>query len=109
MEKKERLTGQACFHSQLAAEKAIKAGLVFLKVKFPLDHNLKRLSSLYPKDWAAMLQKSNLTLLSNWAVDSRYYNTANKPSVGQAQEAYQQAKTVVAAIEQFLEKAGVSL
>ncbi|MBE9064647.1 HEPN domain-containing protein [cf. Phormidesmis sp. LEGE 11477] len=109
MEKQGKLTGQACFHSQLAAEKAIKASLIFLEIKFPLDHNLTRLSNLLPADWAYLVQQNDLNMLSDWAVNGRYYNTTSKPSIGQAQEAYRQAKAVVSVMKKSLEEAGLPL
>lgn len=39
-------TQQICFLSQQTAEKAIKAGLIFLQIEFPFVHNLDHLRDL---------------------------------------------------------------
>ena len=42
---------QSCFQAQQAAEKAIKAVLVFLQTEFPFTHDLDRLRALLPDGW----------------------------------------------------------
>ena len=42
----------ACFHSQQAAEKALKGVLVHLGIDFPKSHSLDRLVALMPSDAA---------------------------------------------------------
>ena len=42
------LVGPACFHSQQAAEKALKAALVLERIEFPYVHDLLRLRNLVP-------------------------------------------------------------
>ena len=39
-----------CFHAQQAAEKALKAVLVFRSVPFPKTHNIRTLMDLLPED-----------------------------------------------------------
>ena len=101
-EKGQHLTGQICFHSQLAAEKAIKAGLTFLDIQFPLIRDLVKLRQLLPSDWDSLPDTEALTVLSEWAKKGRYVQTATLPSIGQSEEAYRQAKAVVTAIEKAL-------
>jgi HEPN domain-containing protein len=62
-----------CFHSQQAAEKAIKAILVFKKCKFPKTHNIKHLLDLVDKtgiDVPVKIKKSDQ--LTDYATESRY-------------------------------------
>ncbi|MEM8505548.1 MAG: HEPN domain-containing protein [Cyanobacteria bacterium P01_D01_bin.1] len=108
-EKGQQLTSQICFHSQLAAEKAIKAGLTFLNVEFPLIHNLVKLSNLLPPDWDSLPETEALTVLSEWAVKGRYTRTTTRPSIGQSEEAYRQAKAVIEAITKELNDRKFSL
>ncbi len=42
------VVGPACFHSQQAAEKALKAALVLEGIEFPYVHDLTRLRNLLP-------------------------------------------------------------
>jgi HEPN domain-containing protein len=44
--RKEILPEQACFHAQQAAEKALKAVLLFKRIEFPLVHDLETLVEL---------------------------------------------------------------
>ena len=44
-------SSQVCFLSQQAAEKAIKAALIFLGIEFPFSHDLDRLRELLTEDW----------------------------------------------------------
>ncbi len=102
-------TSQVCFHSQLAAEKAIKAGLLFTEGAFPLIHDLVKLRQFLPEDWTSLPPKADLKVLSLWSIDGRYPSLKSEPSVGEAEEAYQQAKAVISAIEKELRKRGISL
>ncbi|MCY4615587.1 MAG: HEPN domain-containing protein [Chloroflexi bacterium] len=43
------VVGPACFHSQQAAEKALKAALVLEGIEFPYVHDLTRLRNLLPR------------------------------------------------------------
>ncbi len=45
------LAGGAAYHVQQAAEKALKAVLIFLQIDFPHRHNLDALRNLIPDDW----------------------------------------------------------
>ncbi|MGB3572136.1 MAG: HEPN domain-containing protein [Phormidesmis sp.] len=102
-------SSQICFLSQQAAEKAIKASLVFLQIKFPYSHDLNRLTPLLPKQWQTFQQYSDLETLSNWAVDSRYPNPLGKPSVGEAVEALNQAEEILQSIQEKLKMRGLEL
>jgi HEPN domain-containing protein len=48
-----------CWLSQQAAEKALKAILVFLALDFPLRHDLDALCSLVPNDWQVKTEHSD--------------------------------------------------
>ena len=45
------VVGPACFHSQQAAEKAMKGALVLEGIEFPYVHDLRRLRNLLPDGW----------------------------------------------------------
>ena len=42
---------QACWFAQQAAEKALKAVLIFLQIDFPRTHDLNLLRNLVPNSW----------------------------------------------------------
>jgi HEPN domain-containing protein len=49
LEKGDFFPRQICFMSQQAGEKALKAVLVFLDIKFPKTHDLDRIRELIPE------------------------------------------------------------
>lgn len=63
---------QACWLAQQAAEKAIKAALVYLQVEFPKTHDLDLLCTLLPSDWKTSSERVDLAELSEWSVEARY-------------------------------------
>ena len=61
-----------CFLAQQAAEKSIKAGLIFAGVPVPRSHDLDALRNLLPEGWRAKAEHPGLAALSVWAVEARY-------------------------------------
>lgn len=62
----------ACFLSQQAAEKAIKAALVWLEADFPKSHDIEELVAMLPSGWKIKSHILSLAWLSEWAVEGRY-------------------------------------
>ena len=88
----------ACFLSQQAAEKAVKAALVFLQVESPHRHDLALLRTYLPDGWLLKENPADLDDLSQWAVEGRYPGSLREASeddaetaVGLAREAYEAA------------------
>lgn len=82
-----------CFQAQQAAEKALKAVLIMLNVRFPHTHDLSALLSLAEK--AGQLIPRHVreaALLTDYAVEARY------PGFGElvTQEEYVQAVSIAA-------------
>lgn len=71
---------QACWLAQQAAEKAIKAVLVFLQIDFPRTHDLDALRNLIPVDWQLKTAHPDLASLSEWAVEARYPSEWEEPT-----------------------------
>jgi HEPN domain-containing protein len=90
---------QVCFLSQQAAEKGLKAGLIFLQIEFPFRHDLDLLRNLLPADWRCCLECPNLEELTQWAVEARYPTLSEEPSYEDAQIAFQQAQQVLMAMK----------
>src|SRR6266508_1528462 len=61
----------ACVLAQQAAEKAIKAGLIFLQREFPYRHDLVVLRDLLPPDWEIATGYEYLDSLSAWVIQGR--------------------------------------
>lgn len=96
----------ACGFAQQAAEKALKAVLVFLQIDFPKTHDLDELSDLIPSGWQAKSDHPDLSQLTQWSVEARYPRRSTGASVDDAQIAVDQAKGVVAAVRRDLAQHG---
>lgn len=70
---------QVCFLAQQAAEKAIKAALIFEQIVFPFTHDLDRLRNLLPEKWQVTAAFPDLADMTIWAVEARY--PADMPEV----------------------------
>ncbi|WP_225907444.1 HEPN domain-containing protein [Leptolyngbya sp. BL0902] len=99
---------QICFLAQQAAEKSLKAALIFLQIEFPFRHDLELLASLFPKDWACS-QLANLPRLTEWAVESRYPSSLEDPTQEDAQAALALAQEVLSSVQADLVQRGFSL
>jgi HEPN domain-containing protein len=67
------LRQQICFHAQQAAEKAIKAVLLYRKVDFPLTHDLEELMDILDKTGILLPSDfQNAGILTPYAVETRY-------------------------------------
>ena len=55
---------QACWLAQQAAEKALKAALVFLETDFPRSHDLEALCALLPAGWTVKGRSPDLGTLT---------------------------------------------
>lgn len=65
--------GQICFHAQQAAEKAIKAVLLFRGIDFPLIHDIEELLVLAEQGGVDLPDNiSQASKLSPYAVETRY-------------------------------------
>ncbi|HSA32809.1 MAG TPA: HEPN domain-containing protein [bacterium] len=66
------LLSSLCFHAQQAAEKAIKAVLVLKRKEFPPTHNIKVLIDLLPGSAGFPEKSQQASLLTMYAVNTRY-------------------------------------
>ena len=85
---------QICFLAQQAAEKAIKAVLVFEEVDFPKNHDLDRLRDLIPDGWKVKKTFPDLAALTIWAVESRYPGDVPDVVEAEARETFSLAQNV---------------
>jgi HEPN domain-containing protein len=85
----------ACFHAHLAAEKALKALVIFRAVPLPKSHDLARLLQLLPPADASQLVRSDLVRLSPWTIEGRYPADLTEPSDDEVRSLAAASKQVV--------------
>jgi len=83
-----------CWLAQQAAEKALKAILVFLALDFPRRHDLDALRNLVPNDWQVKTEHADLATLTEWAVEARYPGDWPDATEADAHAAVEQARAV---------------
>jgi HEPN domain-containing protein len=96
----------ACWLAQQAAEKAIKAVLVFLQLDFPRRHDLDALRNLVPNGWQLKDDHPDLAELTEWAVEARYPGNWPEATPEDARTAVGQAKGVCASVTEDLKRHG---
>lgn len=93
----------ACFHAQQCAEKAIKASLVFLGVRFRKVHDLELLCAELPDGWTLSEDPERLSGLTVWAVEPRYPGDLPEATEDDARAAVELAREVLEASLRDLE------
>ena len=95
-----------CFHAQQAVEKALKAVLIHLEIPFPKTHNINTLLELLSQTMDVPDEVKNATILTDYAVISRYpseYEAVSQEeyqeSVNLAAEVLKWAKSIIVIIE----------
>ena len=99
LESKEFFPRQICFLAQQAAEKSVKAILVFAEVNFPKTHDLDRLRDLIPDGWRFKEQFPDLAELTIWSVESRYPGDSPDVVEWEAREIFRLAESVFYSIK----------
>ena len=84
----------ACYLAQQAAEKALKAVLVFLQVQYPLTHDLDAIRRDIPQGWSVREEFRNLKKLSDWSFKARYRGCWRRPTRRDAAEATRLARAI---------------
>ena len=97
------------FHSQQAAEKAIKGALVLAGVDPPRTHDLNDLRNRLPDGWRVKRSPPDLGRLSAFATDSRYPDDIEPVSPIESATAVRQAMAVVRVVREDFERHGVSV
>jgi HEPN domain-containing protein len=95
---------QVCFLAQQAAEKALKAILIYLEIEFPFSHDLDRLRDMVPDGWRVKEEYPDLADLSIWAIEGRYPGDMPDVSETDAQDALQTAEALYRTITEDLER-----
>jgi HEPN domain-containing protein len=103
-EQESNFAPQICFFAQQAAEKSLKAALIFLQVEFPFSHDLDLLKALLPEDWESRQLYPSLKELTVWAVASRYPSLMEDASRDDAELALQRAIAVFESVRRDLQQ-----
>ena len=98
---------QSCWCAQQAAEKALKAVLIFLQIDFRRTHDLNVLRDLLPESWHLKTALPNLGDLNKWAVTARYPEAGQEPTKAEASEAVNQARAIWTAASTELAQHGI--
>ena len=61
-----------CFHTQQAAEKALKAALIFAEIDHPKTHNIRTLLDRFPENIDIPKDVEESAILTDYAVEFRY-------------------------------------
>lgn len=96
----------ACWLAQQAAEKALKAVLVFLQIDFPRTHDLDTLRNLVSDEWQFKDAHPDLASLTEWAVEARYPGDWPEATEVEANTAVAQARAVWESISTELAQHG---
>jgi HEPN domain-containing protein len=101
----------AAYHAQQAAEKSIKASLVWLQVEFPKTHDLDRLVALVQGSDPGLGDRLHeARLLTPYGVDARYPGDLPEPEPNEVREAVEIAvrirRVIAAALPAFLATPG---
>lgn len=86
---------QLCFHAQQAAEKALKALLICLGTDFPNTHSMQKLIDLLPTELQSNPAILQSTILTAYAVQTRYPGDIEEIPKDEYEEAVRIASEVV--------------
>ena len=97
---------QVCWHAHQAAEKALKAALIFLQIDFRRTHDLNVLRDLLPESWQLKTTLPNLGALNRWAVEARYPEDGQEATETDASTAVEHARAVWTSVSTELAEHG---
>lgn len=111
----EKIVGQhlsgarhACWLAQQAAEKALKAILVFEGIRFPKTHDLTTLRTLVPEGWSAREVEGKLGRLTMFSVESRYPGEWGEATAEDVTNAMNLARSITIAARADLRARGLA-
>jgi HEPN domain-containing protein len=94
--------------AQQSADKAVKAGLVFLDIDPPRTHNLALLVDMLPDEWGIHESSVDLARLSLWLAESRYPGDWPETTASDAAQALTDARDMLAVMSADLRARGVA-
>jgi HEPN domain-containing protein len=109
MQWEEPATDAVCFHFQQAVEKMLKAWLIWQDVDFPPTHNIEVLLALCEPIDQTFVQLRTVEALTPYSVDVRYADSFYFPTMEEAAEAADMARTAESFILGRFARAGVDM
>ena len=97
---------QSCWLAQQAAEKALKAALIFLQIDFRRTHDLVELRDMFPESWQLKKTYPNLSNLTKWIIEARYPEQIQDATEAEAIEAVKQARAIMTSVSTALTEHG---
>lgn len=91
-----------CFHAQQAAEKTLKAVLIFLEIDFPRTHNIRTLLDLLSEAVDVPQEVEESAILTDYAVESRYPMSSEPVDDEEYRQVISLAETVVSWAEKLI-------
>lgn len=93
----------AVFHAQQAAEKALKAALVWHQIGFPKSHSIRLLNGLLQSAITPLPdQITKAVALTRYGVEVRYPADLPEPTAAEARDAVALAEGVLASVLELL-------
>jgi len=83
-----------CYHAQQCGEKALKAVLVFLQIRYPFSRDLDDIRDLIPQSWDVVTAHPDLSSLRKWATVGRYPGNWPETTDKDARDSARQARAV---------------
>jgi HEPN domain-containing protein len=99
----------ACWLAQQAAEKALKAVLVFLGVAVPDSHDLDALRRLVPDGWQRRVGQPGMAELTVWAIEGAYPSDRPEATEADVHTAIAQARAIWESVCAALAQEGVDV
>ena len=93
-----------CFHTQQAAEKALKAVLVSCEIFFPKTHSIRMLLDLLPDGISVPEEVEDAASLTDYSVMTRYPGDVEMVDEKEYREALNLAETVVSWAEDIIRR-----
>ena len=93
-----------CFHTQPAAEKALKAALISVEVDPPKTHNIRMPLDLLPEDIDIPEGVEESVILTDYAVEFRYPGNTERVEEEEYRKAICLAESVVKWVQVFIHK-----
>jgi len=93
-----------CFHAQQAAEKALKAVLISLRIPFAKTHSIRMLLDLFPETLPLPEGVEEAASLTDYVVMGRYPGDTEPVEEEEYQEAVNMADTVVSWAEEAINR-----
>jgi HEPN domain-containing protein len=97
------------FHAQQAAEKFLKALLLYYNIDFPFTHDLRKLIELIPADLNLNEKLESIIILTDYAVNRRYPDFYKNLTEAEAREAVNLSKFTRDTILNILQREGFNI